>query len=149
MGTFTVPIQVGDLDGQRFIELEALVDTGATYTVLPKELLDQLGIEQEGRRSFELGDDRVVKYPIGNARMRLNGDQTIVLVGFGAESTAPLLGATALENLSLTVDPVNQRLIPVPALLKQTRQQSDVRLPQTSPLPRQRQPVGPCGSVVE
>jgi clan AA aspartic protease len=118
LGTFTVPIQVGDLNGQQFIELEALVDTGATYTVLPKELLTQLGIEQAGQRTFELGDDRIVEYPIGYARMRLNGDQTIVLVVFGAEGTDPLLGTTVLERLSLAVDPVHQRLIPVPALLK-------------------------------
>jgi predicted aspartyl protease len=57
METFTVSFQVGDLAGQKFVDVEALVDTGSTYTVLPKEVLDQLGIEQEGQRSFELGDD--------------------------------------------------------------------------------------------
>ena len=118
MGTFSVSIQVGDLAGQRFVDVEALVDTGATYTVLPKELLDQLGIAQEGQRRFELGDDRIVEYPIGYARLRLDGDQTIVLVVFGPEGIDPLIGATALEHLSLAVDPVHGRLIPVPALLK-------------------------------
>ena len=78
MGTFTVPIQVGDLAGQNFVSMEALVDTGSTYTVLPKEVLDQLGIEPEGQRSFELADDRLVEYSIGYARMRLGEDQTIV-----------------------------------------------------------------------
>ena len=69
MGTFTVSIQVGDLAGQQFVDIEALVDTGATYTVLPKEMLDQLGIAQEGQRRFELGDDRIVEHPIGYARV--------------------------------------------------------------------------------
>ena len=118
MGTFTVPIQVGDLAGQNFVDLEALVDTGATYTVLPKEAMDQIGIEPEGQRSFELADDRMVEYQIGYARMRLGDDQTIVLVVFGPEGIDPLLGATALEHLSLAVDPVHQKLVPVPALLK-------------------------------
>ena len=118
MGTFTVPIQVGDLAGQNFVDLDALVDTGSTYTVLPKEALDQIGIEQEGQRSFELADDRLVEYPIGYARMRLGDNQTIVLAVFGPEGISPLLGATALEHLSLAVDPVHQRLIPVPALLR-------------------------------
>ena len=45
MGTFTVPIQIGDLAGQNFADFDALVDTGSTYTVLPKESLDQLGVE--------------------------------------------------------------------------------------------------------
>ena len=118
MGTFTVALQVGDLAGQHFIDVEALVDTGSTYTVLPKDMLDQLGIEREGQRRFELGDDRIVDNPIGYSRMRLDGDATIVLVVFGPEGIAPLLGATALEHLSLAVDPIHQRLVPVPALLK-------------------------------
>ena len=118
MGTFNVSIQIGDLAGQQFVEVQALVDTGSTYTVLSKELLEQLGINQEGQRSFELGDDRLVEYPIGYARMRLGEDQTIVLVVFGPEGVSPLLGATALEHLSLAVDPIHQKPIPVPALLK-------------------------------
>ena len=95
-----------------------MVDTGSTYTVLPREVLDQLGIEPEGRRRFELADDRLVEYPIGYARMRLGDDQTIILVVFGPEGISPLLGATGLEHLSLAVDPVNQKLVPVTALLK-------------------------------
>lgn len=118
MGTFTVSIQVGDLEGERFIEIEALVDTGSTYTVLPMDMLDQLGVAPEGRRSFELGDDRIVEYPIGYARTRLNGDETIASVVFGPEGIDSLLGATALEHFSLAVGPINQRLIPVTALLK-------------------------------
>ena len=118
LGTFTVSMQVGDLAGQRFVEIEALVDTGATYTVLPEDVLDQLGVEREGQRSFELGDDRIVEYSIGYVRVRLGGDQSIVLVVFGPEGTSPLLGATALEHMSLAVDPVHQRLIPVNVLLK-------------------------------
>ena len=85
---------------------------------MPKEILDRLGIEQEGRRSFEVGDYRIVEYPIGYSRVRLDEKATIVLVVFGPEGIAPLLGATALEHLSLAVDPIHQRLVPVPALLK-------------------------------
>ena len=118
MGTFSVSLQVGDLAGQNFIEIDALVDTGATYTVLPSETLDRLGVRPEGHRTFELGDDRLVEYPIGYARLRFNGDKTIGLVVFGPEGTTSLLGATTLENFSLGVDPVRLWLIPVPALLK-------------------------------
>ncbi|PKB72640.1 MAG: hypothetical protein BZY75_06045 [SAR202 cluster bacterium Io17-Chloro-G7] len=118
MGTFSVSIQIGDLAGQHFVQVEALVDTGSTYTVLPKDMLEELGIDQKGQRSFELGDDHLVEYPIGYARLCLGEDQTIVLVVFGPEGVAPLLGATALEHLSVAVDPIRQILIPVPALLK-------------------------------
>ena len=118
METFTVSIPVGDLARQQFDDVEALVDTAATYTVLPKEVLDRLGIEQEGERCFELGDDRVVEYPIGYAAIGLEEREIIALVVFAPAGTAPLLGATTLETAGLAVDPIHQRLLPVPALLK-------------------------------
>ena len=118
MGTFTVTFQVGNLAGQQFIEVEALVDTGATYTSIPESTLARLGVEKRESRTFELADDRVVEYPVGYASMRLEERDIIALVVFAPEGTAPLLGATTLDTASLAVDPIHQRLVPVPALLK-------------------------------
>ena len=118
MGTFTIPIQVGNLAGQRFVTLEALVDTGATYTSIPASTLAQLGIEIRESSSFELADDRLTEYPVGYASIQLEEREIIAMVVFADEGTTPLLGATALETASLAVDPVHQILVPVPALLK-------------------------------
>lgn len=118
MGPFTVPLGVADLQGQQFIEVECLVDTGATYTSIPEDVLERLGVEVREIRQFELADDRVVDYPVGYATMRVEDREVIALVVFGPLGTAPLLGATTLETAGLGVDPINQRLIPVPALLK-------------------------------
>ena len=118
MGTFTVHIQIGDLAGGQFFDITALVDTGATYTTVSGSLLARLGVVQEGCRSFELADNRVAEYPIGQARIRLEGQELIVLVVFALEDTDPLLGATSLEIFGLGVDPVRQQLVPVTALLK-------------------------------
>lgn len=118
MGTFTVPIQIGNQATGEFEQLDALVDTGASYTLLPSQVLVGLGIQTAGGRSFQLADDSIVNYQVGEARLRLQGDELTVLVVFAPEGTSPLLGATALELFGLAADPVNQRLIPVPALLK-------------------------------
>ena len=118
MGTFTVSLGVAELQGQQFIELEALVDTGATYTSIPEDVLERLGVEVRETRPFEIADDRVVEYPVGYATMRVNDREVIALVVFGPPGTAPLLGATTVETAGLGVDPINQRLIPVGALLK-------------------------------
>jgi aspartyl protease family protein len=118
VGTFSVPLQVGDLSGQHFVELSALVDTGATYTSIPENTLAQLGIEVVERRPFELADDRIAEYGIGQARIRLDGRELIVVVVFAPEDSAPLLGATALEIFGFGVDPLRQSLVPVNALLK-------------------------------
>ena len=118
MGTFSAEIQIGNQETGEFLQLEALVDTGSTYTLLPSEILNRLSIKTVGQRDFELADQRIVRYDVGEARLRLNGDELTVLVVFAPEGTSPLLGATALELFGLAADPVNQRLMPVPALLK-------------------------------
>jgi len=52
MGTFTVPLEVADLQGNQFFEVKALVDTGATYTSIPEDILQRLGIEVRETRPF-------------------------------------------------------------------------------------------------
>jgi clan AA aspartic protease len=118
LGTFNVSIQIADLDSGEFVDIDALVDTGATYTSIPENTLDMLGIAKRETRAFELADDRVIEYPVGYATMRLAGREIIAMVVFAPEGTAPLLGATALGNAGFAVDAVHQRLIPVTALLK-------------------------------
>lgn len=118
MGTFSVEIQIGNQETGEFLRLDALVDTGATYTLLPSEMLNRLGIKAVDQRDFQLADQRSVRYDVGEAKLRLNGNELTVLVVFAPEGTSPLLGATALELFSLAADPVSQVLIPVPALLK-------------------------------
>lgn len=117
MGTFTVPIQVGGLAGQQFIQVDALVDTGSTDTVLPSNVLEQLGIEPVDRYTYKLADDRIVEYEVGDGRIRIDGRERIAPIVFGPRDVAPLLGATALEIFHLRVVPVERRLIPVPGLL--------------------------------
>ena len=119
MGTFTIPLQVGDSAGRQFVDVDALVDTGATHTVLPRDLLLALGIEAIERVAFELADERVVEYEVGEARIRLDGRERTTVVVFGPEGAKALLGATTLELFNMAVDPVRSRLVPVPGLLKE------------------------------
>jgi clan AA aspartic protease len=118
LGTFEIPLEVGDLAGQRFVEVNALVDTGSTYTVVPSNILSNLGVPVLERRPFELADESIVEYAIGQARVRLDGRELTVVVVFAPEDSSPLLGATTLELFSLGVDPVAQRLVPVTGLMK-------------------------------
>jgi predicted aspartyl protease len=81
--------------------------------MVPRSILTQLGIDVVGRYEFELADETVVEYDVGQSSLRIDGRERIVQVVFGPEGTAPLLGATTLEVFRLGVDPVGQRLIPV------------------------------------
>ena len=113
MGTFHYPIEVGDFAGVRFEALDALVDTGATYTWLPKEILDRLGVTPEEQRQFVLADGREVEYDVAWVRIRVDGRNQPSLCVFGEPGTQPLLGAFTLEAFGLGVDPINRRLVPV------------------------------------
>lgn len=113
MGTFRVEIGVGAERG-RYESVDVLVDTGATYTVLPRALLDELGIVPYTRAPFVIADGSEVELEIGRAWVRIDGQEELTRVVFG---DAALLGAFTLEGFLLAPDPVGQRLVSVKGLL--------------------------------
>ncbi len=121
MGTFKVSIGIGDPQGQEYELVEALVDTGATYSTLPASLLRRLGVGTDRRVEFELADGSVIERDVGQTWVRINGDTAIVPVVFADDGSAPLLGAVTLEIFLLTVDPVRQQLVPARGLLMSQR----------------------------
>lgn len=112
MGTFEWPLQIAGSGGERFAAVEAAVDTGAFYTMVPARLLRELGVEPSARRRMRLADGRIVDVDIGEARVTVNGETVMTQVVFGEDDAPSLLGAYTLEGLALAVDPVDQRLIP-------------------------------------
>jgi len=117
VATFQVLIEIGDLQGQRWEPLEALVDTGASDTLVPRSILERLGVEPEERWPFRLADGREVEYEVAQTLVRINGRTRFIIVVFGPEGSQPLLGATTLEVFGLGIDPKGRRLIRVPGLL--------------------------------
>lgn len=117
MGTFRVAIELGDPAGTRWQSVEALVDTGATYTSVPAPLLEVLGVLPHMHARFVLADGREVERPIGRTWIRVDGRAEMTLVVFAEPGAPVLLGAYALEGLRLAADPVGRRLVPVPGLL--------------------------------
>ena len=116
LGTFSVQLEVGNPSREEFVAVEALVDTGAIYTMLPEDLLDRLGIPRLETDIFELADDSLVEYWIGSASVRIQGRMLPVPVVFARPDNTPLLGATTLEIFRLVADPVNEHLIPAPRI---------------------------------
>jgi len=114
MGTFRAAIDIGDPQGQRYESVEAMVDTGSTYTWVPRDVLAKLGVQPEFRQQFLTADGRAIERDVAETRVRLDGQQRITMVVFGDEGSAPLLGAYTLEGFGLAADPLGKRLIPVP-----------------------------------
>ena len=116
MGTFHVAIEVGDALGQVWEAVDALVDTGASYTWMPRQLLDRLGVHPQLQREFETADGRIIERDMAVTMVRWNGEALPTLAVFGGDGDAVLLGAYTLEGFGLAPDPVNRRLVRVRGL---------------------------------
>ncbi len=111
MGAFRVGITVSNREGTHSRDVEALVDTGAFFSLLPSVVLDELGITPTQTRTFNVADGRKLDMPIGEAMIAYNGVNVSTYVIFGPEESRPLLGAYTLEALALQVDPLKGELI--------------------------------------
>ena len=103
-----------ELSEVRFYEADAMVDTGAVQTVIPSDVVKNLGLETPRQRGVEYADGRKEIVPITEAivveiRNRATSDEALVL---GDEV---LIGQTILEKLDLHVDCANQKVVPNPA----------------------------------
>ena len=112
MGVFSIEIEVS-AGQQRSERVEALVDTGATNTVLPADLLQRLGVQAYKKSTFQLADGRELELDIGRVWVQVDGQREFTQVVFGESGMGPILGAVTLEEMALAVDPVGKRLVPV------------------------------------
>ena len=116
MGTFRVEVILGNPDSDARETVNALVDTGATFSVMPASLLRRLGIEPTRTRRLRLTNGQIEERQTGMALFEVDGIDAEVMVVFGPENIH-LLGATTLEVLLFIVDPINKQLIPEDGLL--------------------------------
>ena len=115
MGTVITTIEVGDPQGRNFQRVEVEVDTGSTYTTLPRGILQALGVPVNRTAVSRLADGTLEAVDVGQTTIRLEDKQFITTVIFAEEGEPSLLGVITLEDALLTVDPVNNELIPVVA----------------------------------
>lgn len=101
-------------DRVRSVEVEAIVDTGAIASVLPIQIVEQIGLLIRGHRVAKSADGRNdsvgVTSPILFEIMNRNTIEEALVLG-----DEVLIGQTILEKLDLLADCASQRLLPNPA----------------------------------
>ena len=120
MGTFTTSIEIGDPEGRRWQRVDVLVDSGATFTMLPRALLEDLAVRPQDKAPCELADGRSVEFDVSETSVRIGRRVRTTLVIFADSGVQPLLGAYTLEAFLLAIAPVNRCLVPVSGLLKRS-----------------------------
>ena len=103
-------------DRVRSVEIDALVDTGATMLVLPEEIVQRLGLRTAGYRNARYADGRIAEVPwVAGVKIVILGRETVVTALVGPAGTTPLIGQVPLEELDLLVDPRSRDLRANPA----------------------------------
>ena len=104
----------GDLPFEqvRSIEVDALVDTGATLLCLPQKAIYDLGLSFLGTRPAMAATGRVGRRVFQGARLTIMNRACTTDVMELEEGIPALVGYVPLENLDLQPDPKNKTLIP-------------------------------------
>ena len=117
VGHVDVAISVGSPDRSRFVEIIANVDTGATFTMLPRQLLEELGIVSDRSERFKIANGEIITKQMAEVIVRLGEEESTIQCIFGEENEPAIIGVVTLEQFLLGVDTVNQRLVKIPGLL--------------------------------
>ena len=118
VGTFEVEVTVANAtDSALRATLPLLVDTGATWTMLPAEIADVIAAAAFGSRRVRLADGRVEDWPVAVIHIELEGHRGPTFCLIGRRGGPALLGAVTLEEFGLAVDPAARRLVPATGYL--------------------------------
>lgn len=116
MGITYIQGQVKGPEGQQ-ADVEFLVDSGATYSVLPKEVWEQLGLKPKRKMRFTLADGTVIERSISEAYFALPQGEAHTPVVLGEDGDQALLGVITLEILGLVFNPFDRTLQPMRMLM--------------------------------
>jgi predicted aspartyl protease len=94
-----------------------LVDSGATYTLLPYEDWQKIGLSAKRSVNFILVDGTTVERKVSECHISLPEGEGHTPVILGEPADEALLGVVTLEILGLVLNPFNRTLQPMRTLL--------------------------------
>jgi predicted aspartyl protease len=110
---FLYPITVSGPYGQYTVD--AVVDPGATFTIVPTLALIEMGIEPVRVVQMQGPEGATYFQRLGRALTTVAGQEDVSPVLFGETGKPTVLGKLTLDLLLLEVDETNQTLVQRPA----------------------------------
>jgi clan AA aspartic protease len=109
--TVTVKVKLGNpvFKSREKIVDKALVDTGSTFTVLPRSIANKLGLRSLGKRRVETAN-RSQLLDQSFASIEVDGKNTVTPLLISGTLDKILIGVITLEALGLMVDPTKGTL---------------------------------------
>jgi len=117
MGKVVEKVKLTSLfEPEKSLEVEAVIDTGATMVVLPRDIVEELGLRKMREVKVRYANNKVETKPIyGVVNIELKGRSANLDVLVEEKGSQPLIGQVLLELLDLIVEPKTRKLIPNPA----------------------------------
>jgi predicted aspartyl protease len=100
-------------------EDEFWIDSEVLYSFVPEDILEKIEVESAATRTLTLADGRQENRPLGFCDFEIEGMDGMIPcpVIFAPKGSLFLLGATALKNFGVEVDPIQKRLKPILAVI--------------------------------
>lgn len=115
MGHIYIDAELQGAKGTKTVR--ALVDTGATYTVIPPELADDIGVvKTPWVDKVRLADGRTIEAERIGAHIQILDRATTVWV-LVMDTQEALIGADTLESLGFKVDPTTGKIEPTKSFI--------------------------------
>ena len=97
----------------RRADVEGIVDTGAVMLVLPRDVVEELGLEPLRTALVTYADERKEERPVaGPVTVEVCGRLMVAECVVGPPRSEPLIGQIVLETLDLIADCANRTLTP-------------------------------------
>lgn len=112
MGHVYARVKVRGSKGEKILS-DVLMDSGAAFTVLPPQVVDEVGFLGESPRSYDitLGDGKKAKARFYLLEAELEGRTWPIRVASFSGAIA-VIGVDTLETHGLAIDPTARKLVP-------------------------------------
>jgi len=94
-----------------------LIDSGATYSLLPEAVWKEIGLTPKREHTFVLADGRTIKRKVSECYIILQQGEGHTPVILGEADDKAFLGVVTLEILGLVFNPFKRTLEPMRMLL--------------------------------
>ena len=97
--------------------LNFLVDSGATYTLVPRKIWRAIGLQPIDSIKLSLADGTTVARKVSECRIAIPQGERSTPVLLGEKNDEALLGTVTLEELRLVLNPFTRQLQPMRMML--------------------------------
>jgi predicted aspartyl protease len=118
MGFTHLKVFVGNpTEWTRGREVEFLIDSGAFYTMIPRAILEEVGVVPIKEQTFTLANGQEIRRQVGTAYLSYKDRPGATLVIFGEEGDETSMGVLGLESMGFKLDPIKMELEPIKLLV--------------------------------